>query len=445
GDLRKWDTVGFKKVMAIEPNENNMAELKRRQKTGNIKTKIMYLNFGAEKTAKIKSLLEDDSGRLDGIVSFFSMTFFPKSRDLYNNLIKTINLLPEGGKFVGMVMDGHRVRALLEDTREELKIDPDEAIDYYSGGKENESAFSIKQICEFDDNVIGNEIEVDIRSSSSMVVEQTEWLFYFEPFKRELEKRGFRLLSTGFLDKGSMYDKISQQAKVFSALNRTFVFEKARKKEKKSRKLPDELKAEEIDKFSSQYGKDLYYIGTEAGPSNFIHSIVRAVSSKYYGMDQKDRNAYVLKIRRSMAGKLTQSFFEKLHGGKLSTRLQYPLLKDYDSKDAMKIAFLEFKLKLMNKDQFISDASILEIASNILGINIYVLNYNKEPSKLFADSCDEIYVHEKSIVLYTRDGIRYYLIAHKKEEEYYSVFKSSSSFIQKLYGIVCGGEGSSSI
>lgn len=453
GDLQKWDSIGFDRVFAIEPNEENMAELKRRRHEGQYKAKIVTMPFGAENTHNIKSVIDQYGRKLDGIVSFFSMTFFPQSNEMYTSLLKTIDLLPEGGKFVGAVMDGHKVRDLIEKTREKLSIPEDEPVDYFPGEDEEHSAFTIKQMTEFDDKPVKNKIKIDIHSSSSMVTEQEEWLLYFEHFKRALEKKGFRLISQGYIDKGNMFDLLPEQSKIFSRLNRTFVFQKARVKKTshpssietstKTSIEPSiepnvELNIDEIAEFHNLYGEDLYYVGIEIDQSNFIHAILYATSSKYPSMTSAERSEYAQKTRRKIGRQLTQDMFKQLHRGELSRRLQYPYIAKYGEKKAMQISFEEFKKKLLDETVFVGEVSLLELASKFFNIDIYILGENTQPSKLYAEECDDLYGNDKAIVLYTADGLSYHLVAHY-DKNYHYTFDTSSSFIRKLNTIVCGG------
>ena len=437
GDLRKWEKVGFGHVYVLEPNSENMIELKRRQKQSDYQTPITTLSFGAEKTNALNIVIEQTTnGKLDGIVSFFSLTFFPERKNKYNSLLNTIDLLPKGGKFVGIVMDGYKVRDLLEETRLQEEIPINEAVDYFSGGTEEYSAFTIRQgEYEFDDNVIGNEILINI--PTTMVTDQIEYLFYFESFRRKLKEKGFKLISQSFLDKGRIYDKLPRQAKEFTKLNRVFVFQKFGKSKKKFRNV--DLKTDNRRKFVNPYEKDLYYIGTELDPSNFIHAILHAISPEYVRMISSERVSYAQKIRCVIARKLTQEFFEHLHKGEFARRLQNPYLKKYEKEEAKEIAFLEFKLKLMGDTDFIGEINMLELTSKIFGIDIYVLSgLEIEPSKKYAEECDKLYVNNKAVILYTIDNIKYHLVTHLKGGKYYYLFDTSSSLIKKLYRIVCG-------
>lgn len=230
GDLMKWNSLNFNSVIAVEPNKDNRKELERRKSDMVMTTDVVVFNKGAENTGKIKELIAK-MGDIDGITAFFSLTFFPQEEHLYKNLLKTISLIPVGGKFVGAVMDGQKVFDLIEKTRDKFNLDEDAPVDFYSNEEdETKSAFVIRQISELDKNPYKNEIEVDIRDSASLIKPegqgQTEWLFYFDFFKKQLEKQGFVMLVSGFIDEGSDYEKLSSQAQEFSKINRYFVFER---------------------------------------------------------------------------------------------------------------------------------------------------------------------------------------------------------------------------
>lgn len=441
GDLHKWDQLGFKTVYVVEPNTDNLDELQLRRETTKVKTQVHTMNIGAEQTQEISAVINKNSQILDGIVSFFSMTFFPQSKELYNGFIDTIDLLPEGGKFVGIVMDGYKVRDLLEETRYANEIPDDESVSYET------KAYNITQASEFDDDIIGNTIEITLNDPSSMVKDQTEWLFYFEPFKIALEKKGFKLLHQGFLDKGSMFDMLPEQSRTLSSLFRAFVFQRVSTKGTKTPPKTKshgvkQIKIDDMAPLSNPYGEDLFYVGVSSQRSGFIHSILRCISSEYYNMDRSAREAYALKIQRTIARKFTPAVFESLQDGKLAEKLSKPYMKTHKKKEALSIAYLEFKLKLMTGEEWAGETVLLELTSAILGIDIYILDHNKSslrPSKRFAAKCnDGLYGHNKAIVLLNMGGLNYYPVAREENGEMYYVYDSSSEFIQKLYTQVCG-------
>lgn len=443
GDLHKWDQLGFKTVYVVEPNSENLEELQRRRETTKIKTQVHTMNIGAEETQEISALLDENSQTLDGVVSFFSMTFFPQSKELYNGFIDTVDLLPEGGKFAGIVMDGYKVRDLLDETRHANDVPSEESVTYET------KAYSITQASEFDDDVIGNTIEITLNDPTSMVKDQTEWLFYFEPFKHSLEKRGFKLLHQGFLDKGPMFDMLPEKSRTLSSLFRAFVFQKVSSKDtgktppkKVSSKGVKSIKIDGMAPLPNPYGEDLFYVGVSSQRSGFIHSILRCISSKYYKMDRTEREAYALKIQRTIARKFTPAVFESLQDGKLSEKLSKPYMKTHKKKEALSIAYLEFKLKLMTGEEWAGETVLLELVSSILEIDIYVLDHNKStlmPSKRFAAKCkDGLYGNNKAVVLLNMGGLNYYPVAREENGEMYYVYDSSSEFIQRLYSQVCG-------
>lgn len=120
GDLSKWRENGINKVFCIEPNKDNSKILIERYQDEKEKFKekaveIELLSFGAEKTKKIKKKIEGE--KIDAITSFFSMTFFASNEETWDKLFDTIDILPEGGRFIGSVMDGQRVHDLLDAER----------------------------------------------------------------------------------------------------------------------------------------------------------------------------------------------------------------------------------------------------------------------------------------------------------------------------------------
>ncbi len=123
GDLKKWDDLGLSKVYAIEPNEDNYTiftdRLRSMQEQAEKKHKpfpdIDLLKFGAHESSRVFDRI--GKNRIDSMTSFFSLTFFSKNLDLYDGLLNTLELIPEGGYFFGIVMDGMKTFELLRDER----------------------------------------------------------------------------------------------------------------------------------------------------------------------------------------------------------------------------------------------------------------------------------------------------------------------------------------
>lgn len=120
GDINKWRDLKLKKIYAIEPNLDNSEELERRytSEKSNLKIKmsdVEILNIGAQDTEVIHTKIGDD--KIRAICSFFSMTYFGESQEIYDNFLKTIDLIPQEGFFIGAVMDGKRTEDLLKNVR----------------------------------------------------------------------------------------------------------------------------------------------------------------------------------------------------------------------------------------------------------------------------------------------------------------------------------------
>jgi hypothetical protein len=317
GDILKWRSLGFKNVYALEPNSETLETFQSRLKKdmeNNKKKKdpspyprVEILNYGAEKYKNINNKLNEDKVVLDGIVSFFSLTFFPKDKKTYKNLLKTISLIPPGGKFVGIVLSGEKVKNLLDTSNSAMIKDykegfmvkgytqEDKELEVYGGiwdksinawtfddysEKKNIKnyikvhktykcdAFTIQQKEAFFDQTdegkdndeicnafIGDEIEIDLRGKgddqSTMVKSQTEWLFDFNYFKKKMKEMNFSLVEsrtlsypvTGPNDNVSSYQNLPKDSQTFSSLNKVFIFKK------KGKTVKEESKADEVASF----------------------------------------------------------------------------------------------------------------------------------------------------------------------------------------------------
>jgi len=272
GMMGDW---GDKKVYAIEPDKTFMnifkerlaefetkeqeIENKKAEKENRIPTEINKNYIPIESGAEFEGLKEIIHD-VDGITAFFSLTFFPENKEKYFGLLNNISLLPKGGIFAGIVMDGNRTIKLLDEEREKQNIF-NKPITFVASDiippTEETTSFSIKQLTTIKESKTGvalalkgkgtsNKIKINIFDEDTMVKtrdtanviesevenkDYTEWLFFFNTFKVQLEERGFKLLDDYFLDENSRfnigkYKMLPSQSKTFSSLNRVFVFER---------------------------------------------------------------------------------------------------------------------------------------------------------------------------------------------------------------------------
>jgi hypothetical protein len=548
GDLGKWAEIGFEKVYVVEPNESNLEELERRlaqTKTtkGGKKLDVEICRgglddrlLGGEDTDELLRCVSNVSKeeKLDGIVAFFSLTFFGRDQERWEGMLDSFDMLLEnGGKVVGIVMDGARTRKLLDDTRKQQHLSAEEAVDYTNtsfmisqmsefGTSKSAEDILLEEVVEEKQDIIldetqeeneekkkemerlldisksglpntppkeansggkwiegpGDEIEIKIFEETSMVRGegasggQQEWLFYFDKFKDDMKARGFQIHRDGFLDANprerTAFDVLAPDSKAFSRLNRFFVFsrrargggEKKGVGEKSIKLLnPDEMIAFHTipgvklsTNEETSEGVDLYRIGTIRDPSNFIHAIIRAFDQSYYDMTPSEKKAHVKKIRGVLGRKLTMAIYETLNDGEIAARYKSVAIKDLvgegeknpDDTTATDLGFLEYRLRVMDTDMHISDESVLELVSKLLGVNIIMLKLDGRPrvkfhgARDFEYMRDVFYKYPKTILVTSPDGVHYDLVAKvvviESEEEpaIYTVFSSDDALIKYM-------------
>lgn len=424
GDLLKWDQMGLSTVYTVEPNDENFAELERRLEKMDIKTQIVPFRGGAEETSSLKKVVKKP---LAGITSFFSLTFFGKDRKVFEGMIRTIDeLLPVGGKFVGIVMDGGKVRERLE--MDETATEG-EALLYDS------PAFSISQVSEFESSKIEegkNEIEIVIKDPGSMV-DQTEWLFYFDIFVQALAEIGLSLEYDGFLDEstpelvigknkrpGNVFNTLPEYGKIFSSMNRYFSFKRVSKEGVKAKKvkMPKSKtpKSPKIPSFSFAGDKSLEVVypqvaKTENSTVRLIHAILSSFSS-YQNSSDEENTAKVLKVMRMMGSKLDSKLYEKIMGEK-------------NKKQASKL-----RLSLIQGED-IDETICLDILSHLLSINVFVftstngkVNMNFDPNTF---EC-----HPLTVIIYKNKNNYGVVIDKTSSDIIYSVYRTTNPLVARL-------------
>jgi len=452
GDLNKWANIGLKKVFVVEPNETNLEELKRRYAEIKKKLDITIATdddgnlLGGEDTDGLAEVI--DGTPIDGIVSFFSLTFFGKDEARWDAMIDSFDkLIPPGGKLVGIVMDGIKVRSLMSEERSKQSLDEGEAVDLTN------PSFSISQITEFTDDPTGNEIEIKIHEESSMVrgedeAGQTEWLFYFEKFRAQLESRGFAMISGGFIirdptAKHSSFDVLPPDSKLWSSLNRSFVFVKKEVQPEYYINVP--LADDEMVPFENIYGQEMVRIGISRDVSSFVRSIVRAFDTKYFELSSQERTKRIAKIRQMIGRKIDRSMYDTVNNGLLARGYKNKVLSEMHLKQrdpvlADEIGFLEYKLKVIDPTEYIGYDGVMEVISKLLDINIIVLGSNSLPRVKQYGNQDRTYVkeqlmtHPKTILLFTNDDLHYDLVGKKDDDQPYTMFATADKLIEDIIG-----------
>nr|QBK86698.1 MAG: mRNA capping enzyme [Marseillevirus LCMAC103] len=255
GDFSKYRRHKFARVYAVEPDAAHLAEFHRRHAAD-------LATAGAPRVDVIKARAQDTGAirrtvggaHLDAVVSFNVLTFLAQDAETWHGLLATLaELVPIGGKFVGMVQDGHRTRKLLEDGAKQPPATPDGktrcpaclvplvADDGEVFCPECEApgpvianpTFTVFQVTEFEPvaadehTFLGDEINITVHDADAIVKNQREWLFYFDRFELALADVGFVLERSQFLDRSgdrAVFDSLPPDSQVFSRLFRDFVF-----------------------------------------------------------------------------------------------------------------------------------------------------------------------------------------------------------------------------
>ncbi len=183
GDIIKLESRKLTRVVCVEPNEENVKELTRRIEGRGMGDIVTVLRLGAE-NPRLQELISENDLNVGCISAFFSLTFFFSSEKMLQGLIDNIDfILPDGGIFFGIVLDGKRTRELLD----------------YSNGMYESETFSIKRGKDTDD-LFGNTIFTNLVDATSMVKDVKEYLFDFDHFAEKMSERNIHLIYNEYLD-----------------------------------------------------------------------------------------------------------------------------------------------------------------------------------------------------------------------------------------------------
>ena len=133
GDLAKWKKAGFTKMILVEPNEKNIADLEARlsAEDSDFQDRVLICHAHGQDFTTIKSFATKNGINKVHVVSMMdSLTyFFDRERTALAGLAKTINLLlPDGGVFIWKSMDGAAVKTAFTNLGEDTLVYGDSKI-----------------------------------------------------------------------------------------------------------------------------------------------------------------------------------------------------------------------------------------------------------------------------------------------------------------------------
>lgn len=117
GQAAKWKEGKYKRVIAIEPEKKYLIELRKRIAGLGIEDMVYVYEGSGQDTEQITEVVrrETNGAMVDVITAINSLTFFWESIPLLTRLCATINNCARPDcKFVWMMLDGERVRQMLE-------------------------------------------------------------------------------------------------------------------------------------------------------------------------------------------------------------------------------------------------------------------------------------------------------------------------------------------
>lgn len=422
GDIRKYPNP--QKIYGIDVNQDNINELYSRIENTEYKNLVNVEKIGGEETAKILEFLD---GNIPNIVSsFFSLSFFFKDEETFENLLKTLNeIIPTGGKFIGATMDGERTYNALKST-----------------GKISTKLYTITSSNINIENSLGNEIVVDIVDPDALVKNQTEYLVDLNYLTKRLQEIGFKLKYLNNIENNA--GALSKEQFDFASLNSTFVFEKItvnenievvveeeiieeeqeqveeeeqeqveeeeqgegeEEYEEKPKKYPPgwlplgERKETHFAKFVSKPKKylqslqlgdrkiisiqnnDYERVGVLKGHNSFFHSIYYLLSVNYRKLfekgDRKEMNEYICKQRSLIGKKIEKELFDRLMQGNVSHNIAYELYdpngKINTEEKAKLHAYATYKNMLSGCNEWIGSEMALYFAEK-MNCNIHIID-----------------------------------------------------------------------
>jgi SAM-dependent methyltransferase len=274
GDLKKYKEVGITKVYGVEPNTRNAQIMINRLAEMDFGSKVQLIEAGGEDTKIILSQVKS----VDYVVSFFSLTFFPKNREMYYGLLNTIDsILDVGGTFLAITLEGTLVTST------------------------NNQSFEIRK-GKVEPCILGNKIWVDIKDPDAIVHNQEEYLFYLKPFKVMLEIMGFEMTKLVELSSLSTHSLLPVESQRYNAMSISFVFTRKKKRIEGVHpyiKSLGNLKLEEVNEIEVRRGEhnvlviNEFYLSEEIYDHEKIGTeVYRRVNDSYQRVTRDEKRVF---------------------------------------------------------------------------------------------------------------------------------------------------------
>jgi len=412
GDIGKWRH--FDKIFAVEPNADNIVELKKRLSIYGMNDKVVIIQAGAQDTDTIKNEMKKHGySAVSCIASMLSLTFLWEGGHVNQGLLNTLNeLLVNDGHFIYLVMDSDHVTQLFRPIFGNTQLSK---VDFGSA------------VIEWRDNS-----KVHVHVDDSIVTEQDEWLVKLDDISMGL--RNFTEEKRVRADKELL---LPFNEKMFSSLFTYGAYQK--KKTNVTYPKPYESR---IPKLNYQdmtvegdcelyslncnwYDGSLVGVTTIGDGSCFFHSILKCINPSYFSMSLQEKLDAIYGFRDDIATALNDYDTNGIPYYSYTAASQFQNVADMYKLDNLS------KL-ISNPHEYVGDF-IYGIISALYGYDIVVLEYRNET---LVTHCDTLELNSMNNVIFivAYDGHFESIIEYNdqvQESPYTFVFKPDSELVKK--------------
>ena len=422
GDFLKWKNMKFSNIISIEPSSENIKEMKSRlikikeivdikevSKQNENLLDVQFLNTTLEDYDTISKIVYKNLNdrKICGLTSFFSLQFIAKSKENFDNALKTLDIvMPKDSIFLCIVMDSEKVNSLLDEN-----------------GVYECDTFKIERKKYNSKKLFGNKIITTLKDESSMVKDVEEYLFPIDHFITSMIDLGYEPIQKGIISDFLVNDRLPLQSQIFSSLFKVISLKRV-----KSSVFVPKLKLEPdiIQKFYNRFGIELYDIGIIQGPSNIIHAVLRAVDKTYLGLSREERIERVNLFRKALAKTLTIEQFRKINQGKLFKK--FISLPQSNSNPYQ--AFEIYKNILLDVNEWLGEEFIIDVLIETLNIDIRVLDKDYNDESIYSRECRHLFC----VILHTKDHKQFQLLGEeiKNGKNIKTKFSKNDKIVKKI-------------
>jgi SAM-dependent methyltransferase len=452
GDISKWKGLNGK-VVAVEPNYINRAELEKRIELYGVKDRIRVVPSGGENTAAITAAVREfiPGGKVDAVTLMLSLSFFWETPASLNALVETIrSTLKPNGIVLFLTIDGDVVQDMFVGT-DELQL------------------VTAKMKIYPPNPPYGRPI--DFILPDTIVGEQREYLVHLKDLSEKLGPLGFnlaekkradqeKLLSPENMRFSSMYSYGYYQGggavaaaenvpapvpvpapPAPSVCHKKYIPENQRLR-------PQSVSARGGDDNSlpirCSWSNDLYRIATIGDGNCFVHSLLKSFYRPYQeNGDYRYRVDMAKKIRRDLALILTEenpdypghTYWSTTGNGALP-RLTMQEVLDPNIIEAYNVDYSVAGIqRLLNSNRFLGNETY-SLVADVFNLDVYILQATAD--ELYPQT-NTLYSHPanrpRNAVIIMGDGNHFEVIALRTPTGLQTIFPPGDPFLQTLNGV----------